>query len=355
MADKDKKRVKSPASKTTKKSTKKEQNSSKNPKKNPLLQILSILFITLICVGVGIFTYKAFDSFFSKPTTKTELSKEHKKELKKESNKKIEIVVVDKNLTTDENKTAPSKKDENKTEISYEEIASNLEAFAPKKAVSGKPKLAIIIDDIATIDQAKNLKKVGLKLTPSIFPPDRANPDTLKVAKLFDFYMIHLPMEALNFNQRDVFTLKAKDSYENIDKRVAFVRENFKNAKFLNNHTGSKFTSDKDAIKKLLVALDKYGFIFVDSKTISSSKGSEVAKELGQRYIYRDIFIDNKDSEIYIKNQLKKAVDIAKSRGFAIAIGHPKTTTFKAIKSAKDSFLKDVEVVYIGEIYEYYK
>lgn len=62
------------------------------------------------------------------------------------------------------------------------------------------------------------------------------------------------------------FTLKVDDSYEKIDKRVAFIRRDFKDAKFINNHTGSNFTSDKEAMRKLLVALDKYGFIFIDSK-----------------------------------------------------------------------------------------
>lgn len=362
MADKDKKRAKKPASKTATKSPKKELYKSKDFKKHMILQVLSMLFVVLICIGVGVFTYKVFEALFSKPTTKIELSKEPKQEPKIQKN--IKIIVIDKNLTTDKNKTTTNIKaeentkiDDNKTELSYEEIAANLEAFAPQKTLtpSGKPKLAIIIDDIATAEQARNLKEVGLKLTPSIFPPDKANPNTVEVAKLFSFYMIHLPTQALNFNQKDVFTLKVDDSYEKIDKRVAFIRENFKDAKFINNHTGSKFTSDKEAMRKLLVALDKYGFIFIDSKTIATSKAKELSKELGQRYIYRDVFIDNQNSEIYVKNQLKKAINIAKDRGFAIAIGHPKTATFKALKSAKNSILKEVDVVYISEIYEYYK
>lgn len=74
----------------------------------------------------------------------------------------------------------------------------------------GKPKLAIIIDDIATAEQARNLKEVGLKLTPSIFPPDKANPNTTsEVAKLFSFYMIHLPTQALNLTKKDVFYSKS--------------------------------------------------------------------------------------------------------------------------------------------------
>ena len=86
-----------------------------------------------------------------------------------------------------------------------------------------------------------------------------------------------------------------------------------------------------------------------------SPVGIKLAPKYDMPYIYRDVFIDNKDSISHVKSELKKAVDIAKNRGYAIAIGHPKNATFKALKSAKNDILKDVEVVYISEIYEYYK
>ncbi|HED6149274.1 TPA: divergent polysaccharide deacetylase family protein, partial [Campylobacter coli] len=50
------------------------------------------------------------------------------------------------------------------------------------------------------------------------------------------------------------------------------------------------------------------------------------------------------------KNQLIEAVRLAKQKGFAIAIGHPRKNTFKALEQSKD-LLKSVELVYLSEIY----
>ena len=63
----------------------------------------------------------------------------------------------------------------------------------------------------------------------------------------------------------------------------------------------------------------------------------------------RDIFLDNIADVGYIHKQLQKAVALAKKKGQAIAIGHPRSTTVEALKQA-GSILKDVEVVYVKEL-----
>lgn len=386
-----KKQAKKPApskkpSNSAKKSSTKRNRKPPAKKRGLKTKIYAIFILMVVCFGLGFFTYKTLDFIFDKNLVeqKVESPKKPKIEPKPtvkpplaDEKKDIDIKIVDSNKTEIKfDKNATTKiveipiKDSNKTEISYEEIYQNLEEFAPTgeaelqkeivtpaktKKPSGKPKLAIIIDDIATFEHARELKSIGLKLSPSIFPPNNHYKDSAEVAKSFEFYMIHLPTEAVNFNSPKLQTLTTKDSYESIEKRVKFIRENFKNAKFINNHTGSKFTSDEVSMDRLLRALKKYGFTFVDSRTIATTKAPKLAPKYDMPYIYRDVFIDNKDSISHVKSELKKAVDIAKNRGYAIAIGHPKNATFKALKSAKNDILKDVEVVYISEIYEYYK
>jgi polysaccharide deacetylase 2 family uncharacterized protein YibQ len=95
----------------------------------------------------------------------------------------------------------------------------------------------------------------------------------------------------------------------------------------------------------------KNGFIFVDSKTKNSSKVREIAHGFGDAYIGRDIFIDNKHSVPYIHDQLRKAVSIAKKKGYVVVIGHPHAETMKALGTSS-SILSDVEVVYIDGIYK---
>ncbi|EMC3750234.1 divergent polysaccharide deacetylase family protein [Campylobacter coli] len=211
-------------------------------------------------------------------------------------------------------------------------------------------RLAIIIDDMANISQVRALKALKLKLIPSFFPPDKNHIDTPKLALKFDFYMVHLPLAAMNYTKPELDTLNPSDSEKRIFKKIQQVKKDFKDLKFINNHTGSLFTSDEKAMKKLYKAFEKEELIFVDSKTIASSKAPKVAKALGQIYIQRDVFLDNRDDVAYIKNQLIEAVRLAKQKGFAIAIGHPRKNTFKALEQSKD-LLKSVELVYLSEIY----
>ncbi|HED6179996.1 TPA: divergent polysaccharide deacetylase family protein [Campylobacter coli] len=211
-------------------------------------------------------------------------------------------------------------------------------------------RLAIIIDDMANISQVRALQALKLKLIPSFFPPDKNHIDTPKLALKFDFYMVHLPLAAMNYTKPELDTLNPSDSEKHIFKKIQQVKKDFKDLKFINNHTGSLFTSDEKAMKKLYKAFEKEELIFVDSKTIASSKAPKVAKALGQIYIQRDVFLDNRDDVAYIKNQLIEAVRLAKQKGFAIAIGHPRKNTFKALEQSKD-LLKSVELVYLSEIY----
>jgi len=213
-----------------------------------------------------------------------------------------------------------------------------------------KPKLAIIIDDVHTKKQMKRIKELGFKITPSIFPPYASAKHSNLLAKGLKHYMIHLPMESSSkqFNSQDE-TLLTSFSDEKIVNRVMKIRQLFPKAKYINNHTGSVFTSNYKAMKKLYIALKMEGFTFVDSFTESSSKVRKIAHEFGDAYIRRDIFIDNKQELSYIHSQLKLAVKKAKKKGYAIAIGHPHKVTMKALSLAKH-ILKDVELVYIDDI-----
>lgn len=162
-------------------------------------------------------------------------------------------------------------------------------------------RLAIIIDDMANISQVRALQALKLKLIPSFFPPDKNHIDTPKLALKFDFYMVHLPLAAMNYTKPELDTLNPSDSEKRIFKKIQQVKKDFKDLKFINNHTGSLFTSDEKAMKKLYKAFEKEELIFVDSKTIASSKAPKVAKALGQIYIQRDVFLDNRDDVAYIK------------------------------------------------------
>ncbi|MDL0102791.1 divergent polysaccharide deacetylase family protein [Campylobacter felis] len=261
-----------------------------------------------------------------------------------------ESLAIDKNLSEDLRELNFSK--EQNQSLNLEQNLSKKEAKQEnlKPIIGQKPKLAIIIDDMANEEQTRSLKALNLKLNPSFFPSHALHPNTPKLAKEFEFYMVHLPLKALSF-QNKMSVLSPEDSEEEIEKTIAKIKGEFKNLKFINNHTGSLFTSDEEAMRRLYKVLDKYHLSFVDSKTIHNSKAPKIAKEMQKNYIKRDVFLDNEDDVIYVKNQLLSAVKLAQKKGYAIAIGHPKKNTFKALKESKE-LLKSVDLVYLSELYE---
>ncbi len=246
----------------------------------------------------------------------------------------------------DYEKNAPSS-------ASFSSMVSSFSSFASSSStatIAKKPQLIIIIDDVAYAYQVKALQKLDLKLNLSFFPSSSDHPFTPKYAKKCSHYMIHLPLQANHYRNEEEHTLKITSSKKEIEDVIAKIRDEFPTARFINNHTGSKFTSNYKAMKRLEKVLKKYGFIFVDSRTTPHSQVAKVVKEFGDPYIARNIFLDNEANVKYIAKQIKKAVHFAKRKGLAIAIGHPRPATIKALAKSK-GILKEVKLIYIDEYY----
>ena len=112
-------------------------------------------------------------------------------------------------------------------------------------------------------------------------------------------------------------------------------------------------------MEKLLKVLQKYNINFIDSKTTTNtatsafySKNKDALLNPCQKsFLERDVFLDNELNVTKITQNLLKAVQIAKQKGYAIAIGHPHKETFLALKNA-ESYLKKsgVSLVFANEI-----
>ena len=261
---------------------------------------------------------------------------------------------AEKNEQEKSEKEKPKKDEKAKfTDSQKTDKKSATETNEVKAAVKAgyKPRLVIIIDDVAYRHQVDAIKSVNLKLTPSFFPATSAHPETPVLARRFGFYMIHLPMQALGgFKGAEIGTLTVNDDYEKIAKKLQSIKRDFPNLKYINNHTGSRFTSDATAMDRLMRAMRDENLIFVDSKTTSPTKVYGAAKKYSMPYIARDVFLDHDGSKAAVRKQLKYAIELAKKRSYAIAIGHPHKNTIEVLQeSAK--LLQEVEVVYLKDLF----
>lgn len=364
--------------------TKRKKTGSKKHS-NALMYIAWGLVLIVVLLGTFIGAYYIGYDDAKKNIQKQEQMKEKKrlsviKKLEQESAKKKEPDVNDRlkeilkkeAKLTEQYEQAPQEKIKDKHEQKIEEkIEDKVEESAkeyensshevegtvlpqpPERKIvkiSTKPKLAIIIDDVSVKSHVAAIKGLNLPITMSFLPPSKFRPNSSILAAKESFYMVHLPMEAKNFHQEEPFTLRVNDSQEEIIARIEDIKKLFPKVKYINNHTGSKFTSDEDAVKRLIYALNKENINFIDSRTIASTKVQKVMKSYSKQYVARDVFLDDKVDKESIKAQIKKAIEVAKLHGSAIAIGHPHANTISSINEAKQLF-SGVELVLIDKVY----
>ena len=282
--------------------------------------------------------------------------KEFSKKLQEQKEEFIAKTAIEQNISeqnTSKEQSTFEKTAEQAPKYSYS--ANSHSKLKSHKAPNGGPKLAIIMDDISTNAQASELKKLSIKVTPSIFPPEKQHPKSAELAKEFSVYMVHLPLQALNYTNEKANTLHTGDSKEKISQHIKDIKKDFKDVKYINNHTGSGFTSDFKSTLALLDELKNSEIYFIDSLTTNKSTVLDASKKLGLKYAYRDVFLDNEQNVSKILKMINNAVAVAKKDGVAIAICHPYKSTFEALKIAQKDAFKGVEVVYVDKIYEHYK
>ena len=340
-----------------KKRTRKKTTKKSNPKKHIFIVLGVFLMISLVAFGY----FLGQNDTGSGQTPIAQTYKTHETESKKkllDDLSKIKIQKPQEKKETSVPKVPAIPKVPKAEKVKkVKEDKKKPQALTKQKNISlaplrGKPKLVIIIDDVSSSAQLKRIKALDIKVTPSIFPPSELSMKSHTLAKGLKHYMIHLPMESgsKQFNKQ-YKTLKTTFTKAQMEARAKELRKLFPTARYINNHTGSVYTDDYKAMQTLYTALREEGFVFVDSRTIASTKVPRIADQFGDAYVGRNIFIDNEHTVPYIHVQLRKAVKMAKKNGYAVAIGHPHKMTMKALASARNIF-KEVELLYIDELYK---
>jgi len=124
------------------------------------------------------------------------------------------------------------------------------------------------------------------------------------------------------------------------------------------DHQGETVCNNMSAMRTVLTQLksNKFGY-YLDSRTVSSSAPQLLCRDLGLQYAQRNVNIDGKKNEGYIKKQLLIAADIADKYGKSIAVGHlgvkDSETTVKVISEMIPVLEeKGIEIVFVSELFE---
>jgi len=240
-------------------------------------------------------------------------------------------------------------------ETQEQSVEEGLQNEATEKVWQNPPFVAIVVDDLGVnIPRTKDILSIKAPLTASFLTYSE---------HLQDFYqeslraghevMIHAPMEPKSSSDVAPDELKVSMSDEEIEKNFLEMISKFNGAGvlFVNNHMGSLFTENKEKLDIVMKVLKREGLFFLDSKTTSNTLGEEVALENGVEYLKRDVFLDNKNDAEHIKKQLERLENIARKRGYAVAICHPKSQTVQILKEWLESLKnKDIKLVHLREL-----
>ena len=236
----------------------------------------------------------------------------------------------------------------------------NLNLDKPDKDIKKEPattrshhgKLAVIIDDCGyDIDLVRRLVKLNAPFSFAIIPYRDYSSDVLHVINGGgQVAMLHLPMEPMDPSAMSEGKHTVLTSMD--DKSIRALTRDMVNSlpgiSGVNNHQGSKATSDERAMTAVLKELKSQGLFFVDSNTYSKSLGDKLAAQIGVPTGRNNIFLDNSTNEDEIIKKIWQAAAIADKYGSAIAICHARPHTVnaweQAIGEVKASGLKLVPV-----------
>lgn len=199
----------------------------------------------------------------------------------------------------------------------------------------GKPRIAIIIDDMG-MDRVHTREAMDLPgpLTFAFLPyADNLKAQTEMAKEKGHELMVHVPMEPMNGGlNAGPEVLKTGLSPTDFLKTLDDDLKAFDGYVGINNHMGSRMTQDRPGMQLLMADLKKRGLLFVDSKTISGSVGEEEAQKAGIPFAGRDVFLDHEETYEAVEGSLAALERTALKKGLAIAIGHPKAETLKALR-----------------------
>jgi len=225
--------------------------------------------------------------------------------------------------------------------------ASRLRAVVLPPETAGPPgksrrhRVAIIFDDAGYgIKAAQEVEAIGRPLTISVLPHLPFSTQIAEEAPQHGMQVIlHLPVQPDNpsiaLGPGGITVDMADDE---IRRTVNDDLGTVPSAVGANNHMGSLGTADPRVMRAVMDVMKTRHLFFVDSMTSSRSVAAKVAGEMGVPTAVRAVFLDNEDSEEYVRGQFRALIAIAQSRGDAIAIGHVGKVTARVLVSMLPEF-----------------
>ncbi|MFV3404323.1 MULTISPECIES: divergent polysaccharide deacetylase family protein [Pseudomonas] len=222
-------------------------------------------------------------------------------------------------------------------------------AGVAQAAPASKAYMSIIIDDLGqnTERDARTLALPG-PVTLAIMPDTPHATDFARQAhKAGKTVILHMPMDPATGPYAWHPELPLPELASRLDAALAKVPY----AAGINNHMGSRMTSQREAMAWLMSELQRRKLFFVDSRTSASTVAGAQAQAVGLAHVSRDVFLDDERTVEAIDRQLRLGVELARQQGSAVLIGHPYPQTLQVLERALPRLKAEgIELVSIAQM-----
>ncbi len=232
-------------------------------------------------------------------------------------------------------------------------IDAPMPSSSPSPPVTGPLRLAIVVDDGGYGGWiTEEILAMPNTLTLSILPHAPYSYETAQRATALGFeVMLHMPMENVSgkttYPGEVTVTMDANQMMDLTKQALADVP----GAVGINNHTGSKFTSNAEAMRTWLDLIKDSGYFFIDSRTSKYACAFEVADEMEIPSAENDLFLDHHAGPDYIRARFREVIEMVKRHGKAITICHFRKNTVPVLKEMFPIIEKEgIEIVHASTL-----
>jgi uncharacterized protein len=222
-------------------------------------------------------------------------------------------------------------------------------------------RVAIIIDDLGYLAvNDRRALALDRNVAVAIIPDGPLAPElSRQAAEQQRDILIHLPLAGIGHDncEYEAVCVAADWSPLRMAAHLRWATGRVEHAMGINNHQGSLFTADREAVRRLvtgiglLARLHGHELFVVDSRTTPESVLEEKARKAGLNTTRRHVFLDHDPAPAAIEAAWERLLERARRTGSAVAIAHPHTTTLDFLEQALPGLaLDDIELVPVSEL-----
>ena len=257
----------------------------------------------------------------------------------------------------DGNNILTKREEKNPSDTRLKASAAKQREPAEKKAggnsssVTGR--LAVVIDDAGLdLESQRIYEEIGVPLTLAVMPNKMYTSEAAAEWSRYGMPVIlHQPMEPVSGSGMEEKTILTSMSDEAIRYMLKESLEQIPQAVGINNHQGSRATTDARVMRVVMNELSHRGLFFFDSRTNTTTAADSAAVSYGVPYARNDLFVDNSADEGEIRAMIQEGANRAKARGSYIIIGHCRPHTAAAFRDIVPQLqAQGIEFVYVSSL-----